>query len=320
MTERENLLHVINRTGKAQWIPISEDCLISILPSPIRDRPVLGEDGFDWFGCYWIFDPRLNGYVQPPSHPLPLTELSRWRDQVRFPDLEAIDWAEGAQRDLKGIDRGSNLLFIKTESGAFERLHQMYGFENAFVAMYEEPDSFLSLMEAISEFRIRLYNKIMDHYQPEIVLMMDDLGSSRGPLISLEMYRKLIKPFDARIAQAIHARGAYVAYHSCGCMQDFIGDLIEMGADMIHPFQGGINKQEKAESEYGDKVVFCNALDNLVHLPETSEQMLRAEMRRIMRLFWEKKNLIVMPNSYAPNHSKILLDEAREFNLSLMRG
>jgi hypothetical protein len=289
MTERENLAHVLRRDGKARWLPIVDDCLQPLMSSPDMDRPVFGTDGFDWFGCHWTHDPILRGYVQTPSCPFPLSDIGEWRKQVRFPDLDAPDWQTAAHEDLARFDRKNKMLFIKTESGPFERLHQLYGFENAFIAMYDEPEAFWELLDALTEFRIGLYHKIGRYYQPDLVIMMDDLGSGNGPLLSLDMYRTFIKPFDARIVEAIHRIGAFAVYHSCGNMQVFIQDLLEIGADVLHPFQGGINDQEKAEADYGNKVVFCNCLDNLVHLPETSEEALRQEMRRVMNLFWKKR-------------------------------
>jgi hypothetical protein len=320
ITERENLINVIRHTGKAKWLPILNDCMTTFCPSVSRDRPVMGEDGFDWFGCYWLFDPQLKGYVQPLDHPFPVTDIRNWREQIRFPDLDALDWEAGARNDLKGYDPINTVLYIKTDSGAFERLHQLIGFENAFLAMYDHPEEFLGLMDAITDFRIRYYGKICEYYPADMICMMDDLGSNRGPLMSLEMYRQFIKPFDARIADAIHQLGPYVVYHSCGCMQDFMDDLLELGADVIHPLQGRINQQEEIASKYGDRVAFFHGLSVLVNLADTSEESLRAEMRRVMDIFWEQKALIVQPNSFVPGRPGILLEEARRFNAEHMQN
>ena len=291
-----------------------------VIPAPDRDRPDNCRDGYDWFGCYWRFDNQTQGYVQPLDRPFPLTDLCKWREQVKFPDLDALDWEEGSRKDLEGHDASKYLLQIRTESGPFERLHQLYGFENAFIAMYDEPEAFLELMGALADFRIRLFRKIAQYYPADLMLTMDDLGSSRGPLMSLDMYRRFIKPFDARIIQALRDLGVFVVYHSCGSMEAFIPDIIEMGADIINPLQGGINDQKSVEAEYGDRIIVSNGLDNIVHLPSTTEDELRAEVRRVMDIFWEKKNLIVLPNSYVPGYPDIILDEAKKFNMSRRQG
>ncbi|MCL2391745.1 MAG: hypothetical protein FWC66_03935 [Oscillospiraceae bacterium] len=319
MTERENLLHVLKRTGEAKWAPIMADCMLGIVPTPIKDRPTPnGVDGYDWFGCHWTFDHDIQGYAQTPGHPLPLTDLSKWREQIKFPDLDAIDWEAGAKKDLENFDRENKALHIFTDSGAYERFFQLYGMAETFVALIEEPELCLEIMDALADFRIKFYEKIATHYKPDTVFVMDDLGSSNGPLISMEMYREFIKPFDKKIIKSIHDNDIYVMYHSCGCMEDFIEDLIEIGADIIQPFQGGINNQEKAQEAFGDRVIFCRGLNNLVHLSSATEEALRKEMRRVLDLFWPKKNLIVQTLSYYPDNIPILLDEAHKYNAELL--
>ena len=314
MTERDNLLHVLKRTGEAQWVPILPDCARILNPVPVRDRPEPGIDGKDWFGCHWTYDTVVLGFAQTPGYPLPLTDLSKWKEQIKFPDLEAMDWETVAKRDLADFDREEQALLIFTDSGPFERFFQLYGIAETYIAMYEEPELFLEIMDALADFRIRLYDKFAQYFKPDIILTMDDLGSSRGPLMSLDCYRRFIKPFDKRVIKSIHDNDIYVFYHSCGCMEAFIEDLIEIEADVIHPFQGGINDQEKVETEYGDRVVFSGGLKMLAQLESSTEEELRAEMRRVLNLFWKKKNIILHPRSVVERNADILLDEARKFN------
>ncbi len=318
MTERENLLHVLKKTGHAKWAPIQSDCTLTLIPSPVGDRPEPGIDGYDWFGCHWTYDKIIQGFAQTPGHPLPLTDLSKWREQIVFPDLDMLDWETGTKRDLEGFDREDKALFIFTDSGPFERFFQLYGIAETYIALYEEPELFLEVMDALADFRIRLYNKFAEYYKPDIILTMDDLGSSRGPLMSLDCYRKFIKPFDKRVVQSIKNNDIFVLYHSCGCMEAFIGDLIEIGVDMINPLQGGINDQEKAEATYGDKVIFCGGLDNIVQLENITEDKLRDEMRRVLNLFWKKKNILVQIHTVIQKNTDILLDEARKYNSELV--
>ena len=68
MTEREDALHYIKHDGKAEWIPGFLDCIEMIFPyEVVRERPTREEgSGYDYFGCWWEFDPVIGG-----SSPLP---------------------------------------------------------------------------------------------------------------------------------------------------------------------------------------------------------------------------------------------------------
>ena len=63
MTERENALHYIMRDGKAQWIPGFLDSIEMVFPyEVVRERPTREEgSGYDYFGCWWEFEPNIGG-------------------------------------------------------------------------------------------------------------------------------------------------------------------------------------------------------------------------------------------------------------------
>ncbi len=66
----------------------------------------------------------------------------------------------------------------------------------------------------------------------------DDISGQNGPLISPSLYRRLIKPRWARIIQTIKSKThARIFYHSCGAVESFLPDLIEIGVDIINPVQ-----------------------------------------------------------------------------------
>ena len=51
------------------------------------------------------------------------------------------------------------------------------------------------------------------------------------------MYRELIKPFHKRAIQWAHARGVKAHLHSCGDVNPFIPELIEIGLDALNPLE-----------------------------------------------------------------------------------
>lgn len=321
MTERENIFEVFHHTGKAEWIPIGPAALQYVFSSGYRDRPPRGENGFDWFGCYWYYDPVTNGFAQAheSEHPHIISDITKWREQVVFPDVDVIDWETAASKDLVGIDRENKLIEFFTESGVFERCQELCGFENALIYMYEEPEAYCELSNAITEWKIRLFDKLITYYQPDAFKIMDDLGHNTGPLVSVEMYRKFIKPYDKRLIEYIHSRGVMVDYHSCGCMQDFVGDLVEIGADMIDPLQGSINNLPLIQEKYGDVVGFLGGTGRAIHDPAATDNEVRADVRKTMELFWDKKNLVILPVTFVPGRAKIMLEEAYKVNEELRK-
>jgi len=53
-------------------------------------------------------------------------------------------------------------------------------------------------------------------------------------MISPEKWRELWKPCYVRIYEATHRAGFFTFLHSCGYIVEILGDLIEIGLDVIH--------------------------------------------------------------------------------------
>ena len=317
LTERENALRVIFRNGEPEWVPIGCKCFKWLVPSCILERPK-GADGEDWFGCRWMYDAETNGYAEYFQDGPMLEDVCDWEDVVKFPDLDAIDWAGCAERDLKDFDSEQQILEVFWESGPFERSHHLLGFEGAFIAMYEDPEAYKALLNAITDWKIDAMGRLIEAYKPDLIYTHGDLGSARAPLMSLEMYREFIKPCHMRLEQFIRSKGVIVDQHSCGAMTPFVGDMIECGAHIIN-LQGGINDIDSILKNYGDKAAFHGGLGPLVHDPATTEEALRAEVRRAMDQFGPYRNFIIDTGSTNPENAKILLDEAEKYGRDYWR-
>lgn len=320
MTERENALRMINRTGDPGWVPLSWNCIISEgrYPSAMWERPKNG-DGEDWFGCRWVLDKPTGGYVQDPRYGWPVTDITKWREQVKFPDYEQYDWAGCAAADCSLHDRENCLVRFMMESGPFERLHSLVGLEEAMISMYTEPEAFKELIEAITDSKLKLIDKLAEYYHPDMLCINDDLGSAGGPLISPEMYREFIKPSHKRLVEAVRGHGIIYIHHSCGHMQAFIDDLIEIGVQVINPIQS-MNDREYIARHYADKVSFEICLSTETDKLDVSEEVLRREVREAIDLFGPAKNFILTPTLLATERGgrkmEIIKDEAESYGRS----
>lgn len=310
LSERENALRIYSGHEEPEFIPNSMTCYKTIIPSCLKERPVGDRDGKDWFGVYWSWDEKTRGYTADPRIPPVVEELTEWRKFVKIPNLDDLDWDTAAKKDLEGFNREERLLRIFLESGPFERLHSLTGFEEAFIAIYEEPGAFCELMEALTDFRVEEIRQISRAYKPDVILSMDDLASATAPFFSLDMYRSFIKPYEKRIAEAVHETGAYFLYHSCGRMQDFIDDLLEIGVDGFNAVTP-CNDQRNLMERYGSRFVVDGGMDSLlINTEGISEERLREEMRKTCDIFGPYKRFIVHPAAFITENRKILLDEA----------
>ena len=99
----------------------------------------------------------------------------------------------------------------------------------------------------------------------DVLITGDDLGGQTSTLISPAMYRRLIKPFHVELMTAIKQRTqAKIFYHSDGNIYSLLGDLIEIGVDLLNPVQvsaGDMGDTARLKREFGDRLSFCGAID-----------------------------------------------------------
>ena len=88
-----------------------------------------------------------------------------------------------------------------------------------------------------------------------MVLIGDDLATQIGPYMSLEMFRRLYKPYFAEYIASIrrHCPHAIIAHHCCGSSYRLLDDLAEIrcagdqsGPDIGHRHGPGETRDEEA--------------------------------------------------------------------------
>jgi uroporphyrinogen decarboxylase len=86
--------------------------------------------------------------------------MERWRDDVRFPDLTAIDWEKYAARDTANWDREKKISSVILINGLFESLHMCCGIENALCALLMYPDEVKEFLEDMADHQIRVIRNL----------------------------------------------------------------------------------------------------------------------------------------------------------------
>lgn len=286
LTEKENLRRV-HRREIPEWIPQNFAAVQLFCPSCYQPHGVFGRGGTDLFGAKWVVEDNApTGAIPDPRfHIIPdVEDLPNWRDFLTLPDVNAMDWAGAAQRDCAGFDRENKMLCTDVMDGNFNRLQAIMGTCEALIAMLEEPDAVLDFFDYHTDLKIKMLEKIMDHYRPDIIINGDDVCSSDGLFFSRELYERLVKPFEKRFADAVKSYGVVLQHHVCGKCEDIIPDIIGYGTDVIETMQPGMNDIVKMKRLYGDKVIFNGGWDSYGPHNEAaaSEEMVRGEVRRIV--------------------------------------
>ena len=92
----------------------------------------------------------------------------------------------------------------------------------------------------------------------DILWLGEDLGSQIGPLISLELFRKQIRPRLQPFVDLGKSFGIPVMMHSCGSSSFAYDDFIEMGISIVDTLQPEAKNMAPTylKERYGDRLAF----------------------------------------------------------------
>lgn len=145
--------------------------------------------------------------------------------------------------------------------GIFEQPARVMGLQNFLMALVAEPAFADRLMETITDIYIESCNRYLEQVGPyiQVFTFWDDLAGQNGWIINPAVYRKMIKPKQKRLVEAIRKKtDARLFYHSCGATRGLIPDLIEIGFDILNPVQVSAKGMDTRElkNEFGRDIVF----------------------------------------------------------------
>ena len=110
------------------------------------------------------------------------------------------------------------------------------------------------------------------------------MGGQDGMFLNPASWREIIKPQLKRIFDIAKSHEIYAAFHSCGGIRPIIGDLIEIGLDVLNPIQCNCAGMDPLElkKEYGQDIAFMGGIDTQDLLPNgTADEIFRETTRLI---------------------------------------
>jgi len=190
------------------------------------------------------------------------------------------------------------------------------GTETVLCGMYEDPEWIQDMFETYLNLDIALYEKILAKgYKFDAIGWPDDMGYKGTTFFSLDMYRELLKPYQKKACDWAHEHGMNVELHSCGYVEPFISDLVEIGIDTLNPIEvkAGMNPL-KIKEEFGDKLAMRGGI-NAVLWDDT--EAITEEMKCVIPKLKENGGYIFssdhsIPNSVSLENFKVISDLAHK--------
>jgi uroporphyrinogen decarboxylase len=131
----------------------------------------------------------------------------------------------------------------------------------------------------------------------DIVHLGDDIGMQSSPMMSVDLWRAWLKPRLGRVIDAAREKSPdiLIFYHSCGFVEPFIDDLIELGVEILNPVQPESMDFETIHARYGDRLSFWGTIGTQTTMPFGSVEDVKNEVRRNVRICGEDGGIVIAP-------------------------
>lgn len=275
LTPKENFLRTLD--GEIpEYVPSKYDSYMRGFPEELLTPNNLpdGKEFVTSLGVTYVGCKEANNGAMPKVGEVVITDITKWRDQLKIRDVSDRDWEGYYKPSMEKIDRKQHAV-VTSGGDYFLTLVSLMGFEEAMLAMIEEPDEVKAMLEEIAKFYLLVTEKEMQYCKPDVYILMDDDAAYQAPFFSLNTYREFFKPLHKLHCDLALENGCRILRHDCGKSEQFLDDWLELGIHGWTPFQVS-NDCKGIKEKYGSRVTLDGAWDNVSVLSYSDDELVAA--------------------------------------------
>lgn len=232
----------------------------------------------------------LRHLVSPASWPLAMAEGGV------FPDRES--WEKGARPDplaewrfepikagIAAAHRGrdDDVALVAGVRASFTVMFIYMGFDNMALLVYDDPDLLKEMSAYFTDYwtKIALRNVELG---ADVIFIANDMGFNNNTLLAPDTMREIFLPDLKKQVDAIHAAGAKVILHTCGCVNPILKDLVDTGIDALNDLQRAAGMDiAQIKKDYGDRLTLIGNVDATNVLTSKNPEDIDAAVKEVLR-------------------------------------
>ena len=250
----------------------------------VRTRWVAHESGGYWdFGDF-------------PLQGASVEEVAAWP----LPSPDDFDYAVIPELGAR-LDRYCLHIGFAGTGCIINRISKLRGMENVLMDLLTDEPATMLLIQRKQEIELEIVRRSIEASQgrADLLWMGEDLGTQLGPMVSLDLYRRQMRPWHQRFVDLAKSYGLRVMFHCCGSSSWAFADFIEMGIDCVETLQPEAVGMAPAylKATYGERLAFHGCISTAGPVATGTVEETVVDCRRTLT--------IMMPGGgycYAPTH------------------
>ena len=266
----------------------------------------------DWLKYYpegFTYDYQIDGWgIAHESSPTsmhmtrmhhPMKNLITLDEMKRYPlpDYTNVDFSP-LKKQVDDIHDLGLAVFVWQECTIWETAWYLRSMELLMVDMAMEDEKAIWLLDQITD-KACYRAEIFARQGADIIGLGDDIGMQDSIMMALDMYQHWLKPRLKKVIDAAKSANpdVLISYHSCGYIEPFIPDLIEVGVDILNPVQPECMDFKEIHEKYGEQLSFSGTIGTQKLMPFGKPEEVKAEVKRNLDIAGKKGGLF-----YCPTH------------------
>jgi len=186
-----------------------------------------------------------------------------------------------------------------TVTTIWETAWALRGLERMMMDLIENPELADRILDIPYQYHLTAAKKLVE-MGVDMIWIGDDVGTQKGMVMSPPMWRDVLKPRMATFIRTLKDvnPNVKVAYHSCGDIAAIVGDLVEIGLDVLNPIQPACLDLVQLKEAYGEKLCFWGSIDEQQTLPFGSPEDVRREVASRIKVLGHNGGLILGPTHH----------------------
>jgi len=182
-------------------------------------------------------------------------------------DFEAFPWDVLAQLNYDKFDDVKPYLpdgmkVIAVSGKIFTLTWMLMGFNHFAFSLTDDRALVADVFNRVAEIQYQSLTQVLSMDHIGAVWTVDDIAMGNGPMIMPEVFREFLFPSYKKMARMCHDSDRIFGMHTDGDITKLMGDLIDIGIDVLHPIDPTCMDIHKAKKEFGSKVCLAGNVSN----------------------------------------------------------
>ena len=204
-----------------------------------------------------------------------------------MPSPDDYDYASVPERCRRYEDRciyvgGAGLCDV------LNKCTMLRGMEVTLMSLLVEDPATLRLTDRRLDIELEITRRTIEAAQGRIDLMYigDDLGGQSGPLINMDMYRRVFRPRHKRFVDLARSFDLPIMMHSDGSVSWIYDELLDMGITIADAVQTECHDMEAAslKKRFGDRMSFHGCISTGGPLAFGTPDEVEEDVRKMMEI------------------------------------